>query len=406
MAKNDRSRVRKFLGELIKKTDLTPPPAEEIFPAGVTIVEGRAMLASWALAQRMKVEQELISRAIRRIVVSEGYHRAHFWPVRDPQGQPGWWLSFEGFALLSGERFGVRPIPEGLREVYLTTLRQTEQRLMDRELDAATEAGRQAAAVEAPRVPAQPAAGAASGGLMPVPFRGATLFVVEHQGEPYVPMRPIVEGMGLAWQPQHEKLKTDRFASSITEIVTVAQDGKQREMTCLPLKKLIGWLVTVSPNKVKPELREKILAYQNECDDVLWRHWSGQARQAAAEPQAAAATAVAQRAGPYVLDSAFFRTLHLALGRRAVKTEIIFRLLGAGALDRPVALTIRALGGEGEPGALSPAGVHQALKQLIDEGVVERTPGTHALKIVGDVLAQLLAKVAKVPSLPGPKKLH
>lgn len=38
--------------------------------------------------------------------------------------------------------------------------------------------------------------------LMPVPFRGATLFVVDHSGEPYVPMKPIAEGMGLSWASQ------------------------------------------------------------------------------------------------------------------------------------------------------------------------------------------------------------
>ena len=87
-------------------------------------------------------------------------------------------------------------------------------------------------------------------------------------------MKPIVEGMGLAWQSQHEKLK-NRFNSTITEIMIVAQDGKQRLMTCLPLKKLFGWMMTISPNKVKPELKDTIIKYQNECDDVLWDYWTG-----------------------------------------------------------------------------------------------------------------------------------
>ena len=408
---NERSKVRKFLGELIKKTDLTPPkpvPAEECCPAGVTMVEGRAMVASWALAQRMKVAQEEISRAIRRIVVSEGYHREHFKPVRDPQGRPGWWLSFEGFALLLAERFvGVRAIPDDLREAYLTALRQTEERLMAGRLEAAEDAGRQAAAVESSPVAAQPASGEASGGLLPVPFQGATLFVVDHQGEPYAPMKPIVEGMGLAWEPQFLKLKSERFASTITEIVMVAQDGKQREMTCMPVRKLAGWLMTVSPNKVRPALREKIIAYQRECDDVLWRHWTGSRSSAPAQP---ATPPITRQAGPYVLDSEFFRTLHLALGRRAVKTEIIFRLLGAGALDQPVSMTIRALCEEGTPDAISTAGVHRALMQLIDEGLVAREPESSHLKVVGHALDAILrgqTDADRLPGMnPGLKKLH
>ncbi|MDE9590745.1 phage antirepressor N-terminal domain-containing protein, partial [Xenorhabdus bovienii] len=51
-----------------------------------------------------------------------------------------------------------------------------------------------------------------------VPFHGSDLYVVNYNGEPYVPMKPIVDGMGLAWQSQLEKLKT-RFSKGITEIV-------------------------------------------------------------------------------------------------------------------------------------------------------------------------------------------
>ena len=407
---NERSKVRKFLGELIKKTDLTPPkpvPAEECCPAGVTMVEGRAMVASWALAQRMKVAQEEISRAIRRIVVSEGYHREHFKPVRDPQGRPGWWLSFEGFALLLAERFvGVRAIPDDLREAYLTALRQTEERLMAGRLEAAEDAGRQAAAVESSPVAAQPASGEASGGLLPVPFQGATLFVVDYQGEPYAPMKPIVEGMGLDWRSQHRKLTSDTDRWGMV-IMTIPSDGGYQETASIPLRKVAGWLMPVSPNKVRPALREKIIAYQRECDDVLWRHWTGSRSSAPAQP---ATPPITRQAGPYVLDSEFFRTLHLALGRRAVKTEIIFRLLGAGALDQPVSMTIRALCEEGTPDAISTAGVHRALMQLIDEGLVAREPESSHLKVVGHALDAILrgqTDADRLPGMnPGLKKLH
>ncbi|EJF7956406.1 phage antirepressor Ant, partial [Escherichia coli] len=39
-----------------------------------------------------------------------------------------------------------------------------------------------------------------------VPFHGAELYVVNHNGEPYTPMKPIVEGMGLDWKSQHKKI--------------------------------------------------------------------------------------------------------------------------------------------------------------------------------------------------------
>ncbi len=41
--------------------------------------------------------------------------------------------------------------------------------------------------------------------MMAVPFHGNSLYVVNHNGEPYVPMKPVVAGMGLAWQSQLAK---------------------------------------------------------------------------------------------------------------------------------------------------------------------------------------------------------
>lgn len=109
--------------------------------------------------------------------------------------------------------------------------------------------------------------------LMPVPFYEDTVVLVGQDNEPFVSMKPIVENMGLAWQVQHRKL-SERFDSVITEMVTTGGDGKQYAMTCLPLRKLPAWLYSISPNKVKPELREKIIRYQEECDDALWDYWT------------------------------------------------------------------------------------------------------------------------------------
>ena len=106
-----------------------------------------------------------------------------------------------------------------------------------------------------------------------VPFHNAELFLVEHNGQPYTAMRPIVESMGLDWKAQLVKIK-QRFSSVVGEITTTGKDGKQYQMLCLPLKKLFGWLMTISPNKVKPELRDTVIKYQEECDDVLWDYWT------------------------------------------------------------------------------------------------------------------------------------
>lgn len=113
--------------------------------------------------------------------------------------------------------------------------------------------------------------------LMPVAFHGDTLYVVSYQDQPYVPMRPIIESLGLGWASQTQKLKAnqDRW-STVTINVTVASDGKRRDMICLPLRKLPGWLMTLQPSRITTHKRERVIQYQNECDDVLWNYWSAQ----------------------------------------------------------------------------------------------------------------------------------
>lgn len=108
-----------------------------------------------------------------------------------------------------------------------------------------------------------------------VPFMGATLFVLDQDGEPYVPMRPVVEGMGLDWKSQHAKLTGSRFAGCVVEITTQLPGGTQsRSMTSISLKKLPGWIMTIHPNKAKESARAKIIAFQTECDDILWKYWN------------------------------------------------------------------------------------------------------------------------------------
>lgn len=105
-----------------------------------------------------------------------------------------------------------------------------------------------------------------------VPFHGNNLYVVNYNGEPHVPMKPIVEGMGLDWKSQFSKIKS-RFSKGMVEI-TIPTKGGEQSMICLALRKLAGWLHTISPNKVKAEIRDKVVQYQEECDDVLYEYWT------------------------------------------------------------------------------------------------------------------------------------
>ncbi|WP_216353106.1 phage antirepressor N-terminal domain-containing protein [Snodgrassella alvi] len=106
-----------------------------------------------------------------------------------------------------------------------------------------------------------------------VNFLGSEIMVINHDGEPYVAMRTVVDGMGLSWNGQFVKIK-QRFKSVVMEIITTGKDGKNYKMLCLPLRKLFGWLMTISPDKVASHKRQTIIRYQNECDDALWQYWT------------------------------------------------------------------------------------------------------------------------------------
>lgn len=109
--------------------------------------------------------------------------------------------------------------------------------------------------------------------LSPVEFHGDTIFCIDYQGQPYSPMRPIVENMGLDWSAQAAKFRANKERWTVVMIATVAQDGIEREMLSMPVRKLPAWLNSINPKKVRPELRPKIELYQAESDDALWNYW-------------------------------------------------------------------------------------------------------------------------------------
>lgn len=145
--------------------------------------------------------------------------------------------------------------------------------------------------------------------LLPVAFHGDTLYLVEHNGEPFTAVKPICEAIGLDWTAQHAKITSMGWRWNCSEATIVAADGKQRSMTCLPLRKLSGWLANISAAKVRPEIRDKLIAYQEECDGALWRYWTeGHARRPGAPAPAGPRQAAADRAELICRDGGQFMT--------------------------------------------------------------------------------------------------
>ncbi|MEQ8231744.1 MAG: phage antirepressor N-terminal domain-containing protein [Gammaproteobacteria bacterium] len=107
--------------------------------------------------------------------------------------------------------------------------------------------------------------------LISVPFRAETLYIVEHLNQPFVPMKPVVEAIGLDWRGQQAKIRAAQRYGDIS--IPLHSPGGMQDTLCIPLRKLNGWLFSINPAKVKPELRDTILAYQEECFQVLFEYW-------------------------------------------------------------------------------------------------------------------------------------
>ena len=86
----------------------------------------------------------------------------------------------------------------------------------------------------------------------------------------YVPIRPICEFLGIDWNGQRRRVNRDLVLSPEIERVDVTSTRRgTQSMICLPLKFIPGFLFGINANRVKPELRDKIVKYQRECYDVL-----------------------------------------------------------------------------------------------------------------------------------------
>lgn len=111
--------------------------------------------------------------------------------------------------------------------------------------------------------------------LTPVEFHGASLFVLQINGAPFVALKPVVEAIGLDTDAQLKRIKRHPVLSTCTVITTVQMPGddQAREVVCLPLDKLNGWLFGVTASRAKPEIRERLIQYQAECFDVLAQHF-------------------------------------------------------------------------------------------------------------------------------------
>lgn len=107
-----------------------------------------------------------------------------------------------------------------------------------------------------------------------VEFYGDEIVAVRAAGGViYVPVRPICDLLGVDWAGQRRRINRDGVLGAEMQSVAITdREGERlvtREMQCLPLDYVSGFLFGISADRVKPELKERVLRYQRECYKVL-----------------------------------------------------------------------------------------------------------------------------------------
>ena len=102
-----------------------------------------------------------------------------------------------------------------------------------------------------------------------------TNILVIENGEKRVAIKPICEALGVSHQTQIDRLKSHPImGSTVSLTLTVGADGKTREMQTILYKYVFGWLMMIDSRNVKPEVKEALERYQDECYNALYEHFT------------------------------------------------------------------------------------------------------------------------------------
>jgi exonuclease VII small subunit len=111
-----------------------------------------------------------------------------------------------------------------------------------------------------------------------VPFQKTSGFISirdSESGEIYVSPKTICEAFAMNWAAQQQKLAMNAQRWGYQKIsVTLPGDTQEREVSVIPDRKVRSWICGISSEKVKPDIREQLLAFQDECDEVLYNYWT------------------------------------------------------------------------------------------------------------------------------------
>ena len=92
---------------------------------------------------------------------------------------------------------------------------------------------------------------------------------VDNEGKCWVAVKPLCEMLGMDFATQLRKIEANEYIN-YSHMTTLASDNKQREMLCINIDQVARWLLGVNPNRVKPEIKQQLLLFQDKLQNVLY----------------------------------------------------------------------------------------------------------------------------------------
>ncbi|MFO7536506.1 MAG: phage antirepressor N-terminal domain-containing protein [Chloroflexota bacterium] len=85
----------------------------------------------------------------------------------------------------------------------------------------------------------------------------------------YVPIGQFCDLLGINRRTQMERINEDAVLSRKIATISVTGPGGPQPTYCLQLDYLNGWLFSINANRVKSEVRDRLIFYQERCYQVL-----------------------------------------------------------------------------------------------------------------------------------------
>lgn len=113
-----------------------------------------------------------------------------------------------------------------------------------------------------------------SGEIVRVPFHGDEILCVNYDGHPEIVLRPVIDGLGIDYWKQVEKLRRRSWAVTHLRGVQVSEQAQRREMVTCDVRTFLMLLATIDESRVGKDVKPKLIAYQAEVADAIEAYWT------------------------------------------------------------------------------------------------------------------------------------